>query len=234
MKRAKLLSRKGDLAGAIASYDEAVKLKPKRAETYLERGIAFRMQGTLDKAIDDFDTATALDAKSTRNNRAVAGAYVNHGQIQLNDLRPEDAIVAFEKALRTYPAEMRPYFDRGEARILIEDFAGAIADFDAYLTTHNDPFSKALAQADRSLAKHLLGRDDEAKRDLEAIPNLTTELRQGVLGHVRELEARLMILRQIRAQKRKTIAYHRSRDEGRPSYRSNAARSQPARLAPAS
>jgi hypothetical protein len=60
--------------------------------------------------------------------------------------------------------------------------------------------------ADRSLAKHLLGRDNEAKKDLESIANLTPELREGMLRHVRELEVQLMILRQIRAQKKKSIS----------------------------
>jgi tetratricopeptide (TPR) repeat protein len=195
------------LAGAIASYDEAIKLNPDRAEVYLKRGIAHRLQGALDRAIEDFDKATALDPTTTRNDRAVAEAYSNHGQIQLTNLRPEEAIIDFERALRIYPAEIKPYFDRGEARILIEDFAGAIEDLDVYLTREkSDAFGKALAVADRSLAKHLLGRDNEAKKDLESIANLTPELREGMLRHVRELEVQLMILRQIRAQKKKSIS----------------------------
>lgn len=195
------------MAGAIASYDEAIKLNPDRAEVYLKRGIAHRLQGALDRAIEDFDKATALDPTTTRNDRAVAEAYSNHGQIQLTNLRPEEAIIDFERALRIYPAEIKPYFDRGEARILIEDFAGAIEDLDVYLTREkSDAFGKALAVADRSLAKHLLGRDNEAKKDLESIANLTPELREGMLRHVRELEVQLMILRQIRAQKKKSIS----------------------------
>jgi tetratricopeptide (TPR) repeat protein len=75
------------LAGAIASYDEAIKLNPDRAEVYLKRGIAHRLQGALDRAIEDFDKATALDPTTTRNDRAVAEAYSNHGQIQLTNLR---------------------------------------------------------------------------------------------------------------------------------------------------
>ena len=207
VNRAKLLLAKGDLAGAIASYDDAIKVNPEWSEAYLKRGIALRMQGALDKAIEDFDKATTLDPASTRNNRAVADAYENHGQIQLSNLRPEDAIVDFEKALRIYPAGTRPYFDRGEARILIEDFARAIEDFDTYLTKEKwDAFNKALAQANRSLAKHLLGRDDEAKRDLKSIASLPTEAREAVLRHIEEVEVRLMIMRHIRTQRRKTIA----------------------------
>jgi tetratricopeptide (TPR) repeat protein len=207
VNRAKSLFAKGDLAGAIASYSDAIKVKPEWAEAYLKRGVALRMQGALDKAIEDFDKATALDPASTRNNRTIADAYGNHGQIQLSNLRPEDAIVDFEKALRIYPAGTRPYFDRGEAHILIEDFTRAIEDFDTYLTKEKwDAFNKALAQANRSLAKHFLGRDDEAKGDLKSIANLAPAEKKAVLQHMEELEVRLMIMRHIRSQRRKTIA----------------------------
>ena len=207
VKRARLLLGKGDFAGAIAIYDEAIKLNPAWAEMYIKRGITFRLQGALDKAIQDFDKASALDPTSIANDRAVADAYGNHGQIHLSNLRPEDAIVDFEKALRIYPANPRPYMDRGEARILIEDFAGAIDDFNIFISKEKwDPFSRAFAVGDRSLAKHFLGRDDEAKKDLESIPNLSAEWKTRVLQHMGEVEAQLLILRHLRSQQKKAIA----------------------------
>lgn len=206
-KRASLLVAKGDLATAIAIYDEAIKGNPAWAEMYVKRGIAFRLQGALEKAIQDFDQAGALDPAVLKNDRAVADAYGNHGQILMTNLQPEDAIVSFEKALRIYPANVRPFFDRAEARILVEDFAGAIEDLNTYLTKEKwDGFSKALALADRSLAKRLLGRDNEAKKDLESIPDISPELRKGLLRHIAEIEARLMILRRLRSLEKKTVA----------------------------
>ena len=206
-RRARLLVAQGDFAGAIAIYDEAIRVNPAWAEMYVKRGIAYRLQGALGKAIQDFDQAATLNPAAIGNDRAVADAYGNHGQILLTNLQPEDAIVAFEKALRIYPANVRPYFHRAEARILVEDFAGAIEDLNTYLAREKwDSFSKALALADRSLVKHLLGREDEAKKDLEAIPNISDELKQGLLRHIGELEAQLMILRHLRSQQKKPIA----------------------------
>jgi tetratricopeptide (TPR) repeat protein len=208
VKRAELLLGKGDIAGAIDSYGEAIKLNPGWAKIYLRRGLALRVHGALDKAIEDFDKATALDPRTTRNDRAVAQAYNNHGQIHMTNLRPDEAILDFEKALRINPTDSRPYFDRGEARILNEDFAGAIEDFDSYLTMEKaaGSFGKSLALADRSLAKHLLGHDDDAKKDLASIGGLSPELKQAVLLHIGELEARMMILRHLRSQQKKAIA----------------------------
>jgi tetratricopeptide (TPR) repeat protein len=210
-KRARLLVAKGDLVAAIAVCDEAIKINPASAEMYLKRGIAFRLQGALDKAIEDFDKATTLDPASTRNDRVVAQAYGNHGQVHLTNLRPEDAIVDFEKALKIDPVDSRPYFDRAEARILLEDFAGAITDLNTYLGRERwGRFSEALALADRSLAQRLLGRDKEAKKDLEAIAVLAEEVKQVALLHMRDLEARVMILRRLRSQQQRITAKNES------------------------
>jgi hypothetical protein len=125
----------------------------------------------------------------------------------LTNLRPEDAIVDFEKALKIYPVDARPYFDRAEARILLEDFAGAIVDLNTYLGREKwDPFSKGLALADRSLAQHLLGRNDEAKKDLDSITALSEDVKQAALLHMGDLEARVMILRHLRSQQKKSTA----------------------------
>ncbi|HSS22620.1 MAG TPA: tetratricopeptide repeat protein [Pyrinomonadaceae bacterium] len=207
MKRARSLVAKGDFAGAIAIYDEAIKGNPTWAEVFVKRGTAFRLQGSLEKAIQDFDQAMAINPAAIANDRSAADAYDNHGQILATDLRPEDAIVAFEKALKIYPPNAKPYFHRAEARILVEDFAGAIEDLNIYLTKEKwDNFNTALALGDRSLAKRLLGHDDEARKDLDSIPNVSPELRQRLLLHVGEIEAQLMILRQLRLQQKKPIA----------------------------
>lgn len=206
-KRAQMLIGTGDFAGAIAIYEQAIKVNPNAATAYLKRGTAFRLQGELDKAIADFDKATIIDPRSTLNDRSVADAYLNHGQIQLTNLRPEDGLVDFEKALKIYPAGTRPYFDRGEARLLLEDFASAIEDFDTYLKKEKpDGFNKALAVADRSLAKHHLGRDDEARKDIESIKDLSTTWKDAMVRHTTDLEVRLRILRRLRAQEKRSVA----------------------------
>src|SRR5258708_115691 len=114
LRRGKVLYAKHDFAGAGASYSRAIELRPDWAEAYVQRGYVRRMQGELDQAIIDYDKATELDPRSTRNNLGVAGAYVNHGFIRMADLHPEEAIRDFDKAIKltkTLPA----YFHRGQA-----------------------------------------------------------------------------------------------------------------------
>ena len=63
---------KGDTDRAIADYTEAIRLDPKLANAYNNRGTAYRDKGDTDRAIADFTEAIRLDPK-------YANAYVNRG-----------------------------------------------------------------------------------------------------------------------------------------------------------
>ena len=64
------LQELGRLSEAIAEYDEAIRLDPKLAEGYNNRGSAYHVLGQLQRAVVDFDEAIRLDPK-------YAGAYNN-------------------------------------------------------------------------------------------------------------------------------------------------------------
>ena len=57
------LKAKGDLAKAIADYDEAIKADPQQSAAYNNRGIAYAAMASYDKAIADYDAAIRLDPK---------------------------------------------------------------------------------------------------------------------------------------------------------------------------
>ncbi len=206
LKQGQRLSSQGDLTRAISSYNEAIKLRPTWAEAYLQRGYAQRMKGALDEAINDFDKATALDARTTRNNRNVAETYTNRGQIRRNRLEVDNALSDFDKAINIYDGESQFYFNRGQARLLNEDFAGAIADFDTSLKNPNGPFGRALALADRSLAKRLLGRQEDAQKDFDEMLKLVKDEKQGVLMHVQLLELQLEVIKRLRGKQNRLVA----------------------------
>jgi tetratricopeptide (TPR) repeat protein len=205
-RRAELLTRKGDMVGAIESFTRAIALKPGWAEAYLQRAHLRRMHGELDKAVEDYDKATELDPRTTLNNRMAAQAYTNQGQIFALNLRFEDAIVDFDKAIKLFEEDERPYFERARVRLLLEDLSGAIVDYDLYinLNTH-DPFSRARGYAERGLAKHLLGRDKEGATDVKKALELAVDDRAIILTDMAELEEQFNVLRRERALRKRAI-----------------------------
>src|SRR3954464_12755476 len=73
---------KGDLAKAVADFDEAIKADPAQSAAFNNRGIAYAAMASYDKAIADYDAAIKLnpDYASALNNRGLA--YFNNGQHQ--------------------------------------------------------------------------------------------------------------------------------------------------------
>lgn len=207
LKRGKVLHAKQDYAGAIASYSKAIELRPDWAVAYVQRGLARRMQGELDDAIKDYDKAMELDPASLRNDLSIAEAYINHGFIRRNALQIEAALVDYDKAAKLLPTLTQTYLQRGQARLLDETFAGAIADFDYFIANEkHSAFDIAFAYADRSLAKRLLGKTVEAEKDLQESLRLMKGKEEIIHRQLAELAAQLLILRKMHPRKQKVIA----------------------------
>ena len=101
VNRGILKLRKRDLDSAIADFDSAIKLDPRQAEAYLNKGLAIlRMPDGADRAVPLFDTALA------RKTRKPALAYYARG-------------VAHELGGRTRQA----YFDYRQASLLAPDWS---------------------------------------------------------------------------------------------------------------
>lgn len=203
-KRGKTLFDKGNFKEAIVNYDRTLELEPNWAEAHVQRGYALRMNHELDKALEDYDKASELDPRTTANNRVVAQAYTNHGQILSMQLKLDEAISDFNKAIKSFRDDQRPVYERAQARLLLEDLAAAIADYDSYIAAEKrDPFSRARAFAERGIAKHLLGREDEARKDVKEGVELAGESGNELMMHLALLDARLEAARQLRAHKGK-------------------------------
>lgn len=79
---------------AIAEFDEAIRIGPSFAETYVDRGFAFSSKGNYDKAIADYDKAIQLDPQNV-------GAYNFRGWIRATcpDAVNRDGNRALESAI---------------------------------------------------------------------------------------------------------------------------------------
>ena len=76
---------------AIRDYDEAIRLNPKNALAFNNRGIVRRVLKEYDKAIRDYDEAIRLDPKC-------AVAFINRGALLLSSRRPK-ASADFQSAI---------------------------------------------------------------------------------------------------------------------------------------
>ena len=109
---------RGDLAGAIAEYDKALKADPTAAEIYARRGGARRANGDAEGALDDFDRAYSLDPRAVLNDRGVADAFSSRGFVRASRLDLSGALADFDKAIACYQGNPDFYFKRGQTRLI--------------------------------------------------------------------------------------------------------------------
>lgn len=123
--------KQADLAGALASYDEAVRVSPAEPTAFNNRGSARRDAGDLEGAIADYNEAIRLrpDYAMAFNNRGVTRA-------DLGDL--DGAITDYTEAIRLRPNDAVAYNNRGTARHDKGDIDGALADYGEALRVKSD------------------------------------------------------------------------------------------------
>src|ERR1700709_1240603 len=117
---------KGEIAKAIADYDEAIKNDPQQSAAYNNRGIAYAAAADYEKAIADYDEAVKL-------NPAYASALNNRGLAYFNNGQKERAIADYDAAIKLEPDAVR-LNNRGNAYAARAQYDRAIQDFDGAVT----------------------------------------------------------------------------------------------------
>ena len=152
----------GDWDKAIPDFTEAIRLEPKAADAYYNRGVAYRKKGEPDKAIPDFTDAIRLEPKN-------ANAYYNRGNAYHATRDYVKAIADYTEVIRLEPKNADAYNNRGWAYVKKGEFDKAIADYteviriepdaaDAYYnrgSAYRDKGDTAKAKADFDHAKQL-------------------------------------------------------------------------------
>ena len=79
---------------AIDNYTKAIKINPKLAKAYNNRGIAYIWEKKYDLAIADFSKAIELDPKNGKayNNRAIVYSYQGENKKALQDLQKAQSL----------------------------------------------------------------------------------------------------------------------------------------------
>ena len=116
---------KGDLDGALADFDEAVRLDPNLAAAYMNRGAVYAAKNEYDKSIED--STKAIDLKPSKTDD-LATAYSNRGAAYIGKGEFDKAIADADEALKIKSDYAKPYFVRGFAYYNKDDNEKALAD----------------------------------------------------------------------------------------------------------
>ncbi|MGB3221058.1 MAG: tetratricopeptide repeat protein [Anaerolineae bacterium] len=120
-EEASQLAKQGDIAGAVAQFEEALTLDPKLgiepeaeakriyAQALVEQGRVLAEQGAISGAVAKFEEALTLDPKlgiepEAEAKRIYASALVEQGRVLAEQGAISDAVAKFEEALALDPS----------------------------------------------------------------------------------------------------------------------------------
>lgn len=110
----------------IQDSDQAIRLNPKDAEAFNNRGLAYYKKREIDRAIQDYDEAIRL-------NPTLVEAFYNRGRAYQYRGKYKEAIQDYNRALQLNPGVTQVLYQRGEAYFLQGDHDLAIRDFSEVL-----------------------------------------------------------------------------------------------------
>jgi len=150
---------KGDLGKAIADVSEGIRLDPKPAFRYQERGELRHRNGDYSEALADLDRAITIDPKRPFRYHSRANVLRDLGEF-------ERALADYEEAIRLDP-KPRPFrfYARAVAYALLSRHDEAISDFTRVLELEPN---NASALVERSLSHLRKGDAVRARADLDA------------------------------------------------------------------
>jgi tetratricopeptide (TPR) repeat protein len=147
-----LFSISGKYVAAIASYDQALKVKPDNGSAWYNRSNSLYELGRYEEAIASYDQALKVKPDDD-------SAWYNRGNA-LNELgRYEEAIASYDQALKIRPDNDSAWYNRGTSLYESRRYEEAIASYNQALKIKPDEYSLWYNQG---VAFQELGRHEEA------------------------------------------------------------------------
>ena len=169
---------KRDPEGALADYEQAIRLRPDLAEAYFRRGRVLARQNKTNAAVSDFSKALELHPNLVDALNARANLLLTRRRDYLG------SIADFDKLINLGVNLDQSYYMRALAKSRLRDFQGAIADYTSVIdlpsreTPNYEPGSfKSMAYAARGAARVALNDFDQAIAEFTVV--LNSEPRNG-------------------------------------------------------
>ena len=149
-----------DYAGAIADFDEVIKLDSLFIEAWENRGVTKYYLHDYEGAIRDYDRALEINPYD-------GNTLVRRGWAKFDSRMHREAIADFTKAIESVSHDPRYYNARGEARYKLQDYAGAMADLNMVIDTwYSGKIAKSEAYFWRGMVKIDMGQKENGCIDL--------------------------------------------------------------------
>jgi len=149
---------RGDRAGGIADYSQALAIDPRLAAARMSRAAAFAAGNDHEKALADYDRLLERDGDHK-------DALLARGQLHLRRGETENAFLDYTRAIELEPHDPEPQLSRAEIWNLVGDRDEAIAECSRILRDVHPRFEKALLG--RGLMRLALGEMELAEKDFD-------------------------------------------------------------------
>ena len=150
----------GQYADAVPAFTRATELEPDNAAAHQSLGTSEHMLGRLDNALRHYQRANAL--------RPTATAWSNIGTIHFAQGKLEEAIAAYEQALKLNAKSASTYVNLGDARRSLGDEAAARHAYESAATLCTEQLKSNPNDGARlsilAMAEAKLGRAADAER----------------------------------------------------------------------
>jgi tetratricopeptide (TPR) repeat protein len=163
----------GDKQHALDDYNEAVKLAPRNAFVYYNRGLYYETQSDNDAALRDFEAAIGIDSKLVPALRQRARLYQARGN--LSGARDE-----YSKAIDLDPKMAALWSERGYVALRQKDYENAMKD-EAEAIRIDPALARAYYLRGAAAAFGGLGQPGEAINDIKTAVGLD----QSLAGYVK-------------------------------------------------
>ena len=212
--KGQILAAEGDYAGAISTFEKALKIDPSDVSPFYWRASAFFELGQYQKAYDDYsklfaewprDEVVRFDRANTlfELGRLVeayadvdaalklvpdyAAAFETRAKFENYEGKWQDAIADSNAAIKLDPGRMLAHYRRAYAEWALDDLEGAASDYGDAIRLDS---KFASAHAERSEVMAELKRFDEAHSEIDAAMKMEPKLSDHVrrLGRIYELE----------------------------------------------